>query len=112
MKYLHRGERSSAAESIADPQVHEALVKRSQVTTIVSKKRLIIAVRMFVDSPPAQRLPLRLPRLRALTAKIAKHAKKTYRRFITSSLGSVISSIAYRRPSRPKPESLIPPYGI
>jgi len=56
-------------ESIADPQVHAALVKRSPVTTIVSKKRLIIAVRMFVDSPPAQRLPLRLPRLRAFNRK-------------------------------------------
>lgn len=59
-------------ESIADPQVHAALVKRSQVTTIVSKKRLIIAVRMFVDSPPAQRLPLRLPRLRAFNRKDRK----------------------------------------
>lgn len=34
---------------------------------------------------------------------------RSYRRFITISLGSVISSIAYRKPSRPKPESFTPP---
>lgn len=35
-----------------------------------------------------------------------------YRRFMTSNLGSVISSIAYRKPSRPRPESFTPPYGM
>ena len=35
-----------------------------------------------------------------------------HRRFITSSFGSVISSIAERKPSRPNPESLTPPYGM
>src|SRR3954452_13234986 len=34
---------------------------------------------------------------------------KLQRKFMTSSLGSVISSIAYRRPSRPKPDSFTPP---
>jgi len=32
--------------------------------------------------------------------------------FITSNLGSVMSSIAYRKPSRPRPESFTPPYGM
>ena len=32
-----------------------------------------------------------------------------YRKFITNNLGSVISSIAYRSPSRPRPESFTPP---
>ena len=37
------------------------------------------------------------------------HRQRGQRRFITISLGSVISSIAYLKPSRPKPESLMPP---
>jgi hypothetical protein len=36
----------------------------------------------------------------------------SHRRFMTSNLGSVISSMAYRKPSRPKPESFTPPYGM
>ena len=36
----------------------------------------------------------------------------SYRTAITSSLRSVMSSIEYRSPSRPRPESFTPPYGI
>jgi hypothetical protein len=44
--------------------------------------------------------------------RAARSKVRNYRRFITSSLGSVMSSMAYRKPSRPTPESLIPPYGM
>src|ERR1700756_2228370 len=40
------------------------------------------------------------------------HRQHGQRRFITINLGSVISSIAYLKPSRPSPESLMPPCGM
>ena len=43
---------------------------------------------------------------------VSRKSNRTYFRFIANNRISVISSMAYFTPSRPKPESLTPPYGM